>query len=87
MKARMFWAVVLGLSLLVVLVGLGQAQEPELTQAPEVQEEVAVQPAATVTAEWRQRLGQDGLDNYRVQRRPSSTGSWVTLLTLTMSAM
>jgi len=86
MKVRIILAIVFCLGLLALVVGLSQAQQPQqptlLAEEQEVETEEGVQPMATATAEWRQRLGQDGQDNFRVQRRPSSSGSWVTLLTL-----
>ena len=86
MKVRIILAIVFCLGLLALVVGLSQAQQPQqptlLAEEQEVETEEGVQPMATATAEWRQRLGQDGQDNFRVQRRPSSSGSSVTLLTL-----
>ena len=71
---------------LALAASLGQAQEPEWTETPATEQglesEGAVLPEATPVWSWQQQLGQDGLDNYRVQRRPSSTQPWVTLLTL-----
>ncbi len=80
MKTRWFTITVLFVVLALVLggsVALGQAQEVEPEGGKDAESE-----ALSVGVEWQQRLGQDGQDNYRVQRRPGTSLPWQTLLTL-----
>jgi hypothetical protein len=66
---------------LAVLRGKGVASPP-LT-VPTVGQLAGIQPLAIPPGvAWRQRLGQDGQDNYRVQRRPGSRQPYQTLLLL-----
>ena len=80
--------VVLGLMIVVIWgARMGRAQEPQVVPpalapaeqgGPELQD---VQ-ATALDAQWRERLGQDGQDNNRVQRRATDTSPWETLFAL-----
>jgi hypothetical protein len=57
-------------------------QETGISEITQPSDDPLLRPLSHTGPKWRQRLGQDGQDNYRIQRRSSSSEPFATMLSL-----